>query len=463
MPIPVNTIFQGRWKILDLKTPHNSTLFPLKNNEGMIYLRQKEDPSKKSLVIDLFDGDFYENPVIQMELSQLKQRTGNNSQPFLLIPMIEIRSFPDFYSSIWLSDKLYNDIDVDIPTFHYLQDSNSQVEFELFVNSTNSENYLKIYALLEEDTSYSIKYGLYFILVVAITLSKMYAGYQLFNEFRGVTVTTKFSFFTLMGAFIWDFLVFKGYIIPIHNCLPLLIKASCTLIIFFLGIFEISLFSIINFNSLLSDDESATFTQFALRFGSVFMILLGATVHSEHCCIVFSLYLLPQIWKNYKEGVVSEKIEVLIVHNLSILLFFYFKCVPSTIGNIQKDIALGALVLALLGLQIYVIYMQSKFHPRFFSSKAFDDLNTYYTFQDTSDPSKKFSEDVCSICLRDLSEVPLSPTHQIKNKLGFLWKMKNKEVVITACKHRFHTPCLSEWVESKPQCPLCRNTLDRLV
>lgn len=34
------------------------------------------------------------------------------------------------------------------------------------------------------------------------------------------------------------------------------------------------------------------------------------------------------------------------------------------------------------------------------------------------------------------------------------------EVRVTPCQHAYHRECIDEWFRSKPDCPICRRTLD---
>jgi hypothetical protein len=51
--------------------------------------------------------------------------------------------------------------------------------------------------------------------------------------------------------------------------------------------------------------------------------------------------------------------------------------------------------------------------------------------------------DECSICLED-------------------YKI-DEMVIMTSCHHKYHIDCILKWYEKNRDCPICRNTLEKLV
>ena len=93
---------------------------------------------------------------------------------------------------------------------------------------------------------------------------------------------------------------------------------------------------------------------------------------------------------------------------------------------------------------LLILYKYTKlFSPR----DTTNDVETiiYFKFNNfVFDTDKEYLDEVemCSICLDDL----------------------DKDIVILKCQHKFHSPCIKEWVLSDCKknntCPLCKKTID---
>jgi hypothetical protein len=88
-----------------------------------------------------------------------------------------------------------------------------------------------------------------------------------------------------------------------------------------------------------------------------------------------------------------------------------------------------------------------------------------YQFKNFTDEEDiQGEEKVCAICLQNLSIDP--PDMAPKREIDMLVERLNvgsKKLIITSCNHSFHVRCLLEWIETKPQCPICRTQLEKLI
>lgn len=74
----------------------------------------------------------------------------------------------------------------------------------------------------------------------------------------------------------------------------------------------------------------------------------------------------------------------------------------------------------------------------------------------STDPEyqRKFNEDSCPICMEELKSYAIDlngKQGQITSKI-----LESGLVYHPVCHHLFHVVCLTEWLEKKPSCPVCR-------
>ena len=63
------------------------------------------------------------------------------------------------------------------------------------------------------------------------------------------------------------------------------------------------------------------------------------------------------------------------------------------------------------------------------------------------------------------STVPAQGLHTDSEKNTFMNRLKSttkNKMMRTPCNHRFHAPCLLEWMNIKMECPTCRQSLPPL-
>jgi len=80
-------------------------------------------------------------------------------------------------------------------------------------------------------------------------------------------------------------------------------------------------------------------------------------IHSLWSCTFLSFFLLPQIYKNYNDGIVFEKIVTFIGYNSPLLLFAYFIGYPNSIGHVSKSYNFAFYFLAIVVAQGVALHL----------------------------------------------------------------------------------------------------------
>jgi hypothetical protein len=118
-----------------------------------------------------------------------------------------------------------------------------------------------------------------------------------------------------------------------------------------------------------------------------------------------------------------------------------------------------------LVVQDYILINQSKRGAYFFIPKLF--RKDHYSYHKSKSEIVALNIDFnsldCSICLKafyneaDMSEVTGSSTD--KDSSIFIENDCYEKLMITPCKHVFHTECLQSWVVIRLECPVCKQVL----
>ncbi|KAL4464619.1 hypothetical protein ABPG74_011180 [Tetrahymena malaccensis] len=151
-----------------------------------------------------------------------------------------------------------------------------------------------------------------------------------------------------------------------------------------------------------------------------------------------------------------------------IALPLYMRGCPSNIMNFKPSQEFCVLWVTSFAFQIFIMYLQSKFGPRFFIPSIFLPKQYNYNFVYQYNPEEKDTDD-CSICLGPLHLNPMEdepPKDNKKCQINLDQKpsyntqlIKKKKIYKTPCNHMFHIECLHQWIEVKLECPQCRQSL----
>jgi transmembrane E3 ubiquitin-protein ligase len=95
----------------------------------------------------------------------------------------------------------------------------------------------------------------------------------------------------------------------------------------------------------------------------------------------------------------------------------------------------GLVLLSWLAFQVWILYMQDRFGPRYYIPTGY--LPMLYDYHPASLPNSE-----CGICFGQIctNDDP-------------------QDYMVTPCNHVYHTECLIRWIEIKLECPICRTEL----
>jgi len=306
------------------------------------------------------------------------------------------------------------------------------------------------------------------MMVTGICVVHLYACIQIIkiiveNEADG----KRFSLLSLGFMVIWD----------IYICLFLL-SSSLTDYEFFhyfitpafwyfilASIFETRLISILwkiryqdNFHT--TSELRTGIISFYINFYGIMAILLVLAysfIPETWFLFTSALFLLPQIAHNAIRGE-KYKFNSNFIFGLGvfrIIIPMYAKTCPANIFELTPNSTFLLWYPTVLGLQIFILFLQSKFGSRFFIPGCLlPPKFNYYITRPLIGPGQE--NEVCPICMENLSRDQSEPSSALLKSPSAIVLMQ------TPCKHKFHTKCLQEWMRIKLDCPFCRQSIPAL-
>lgn len=117
--------------------------------------------------------------------------------------------------------------------------------------------------------------------------------------------------------------------------------------------------------------------------------------------------------------------------------------------HLETSYVSAAICFLLTFIQIGLLYLQKIYGsrsilPKFLTPKGFSEFK-FFMIQDENH--------VCSQCQEELKAIPAT-TQASQNSI-----LCQSKIVVTPCNHKFHLPCLVEWMESSQLCPVCKANL----
>lgn len=96
--------------------------------------------------------------------------------------------------------------------------------------------------------------------------------------------------------------------------------------------------------------------------------------------------------------------------------------------------------------------------PKIFLPKQYSYLKA---FEDDDLILMEELQDDCAICMANLRQGSTEEWPEFTDKPAFNYYIKKMKThyMITPCNHKFHVPCLLNWMIVKMECPSCRGTL----
>lgn len=224
---------------------------------------------------------------------------------------------------------------------------------------------------------------------------------------------------------------------------------------------------------------------FVFSFGIVLLFLkaLSWSLHALRVCEYIFLLLLNSYWiPQFSRNTLKNRSKslpwdfVLGTSIVRIVPIVYLTVNENNALRHPRNPLLLATLVAWLGFQIFLLYLQSRLGARFWlNSKWLPEQYNYHPLISVKDLESGFSLDIltnikpndsgvgtcendCAICMSVVT-FPVLMTDGVSGK-GYEALMQ--DVMITPCHHLFHKRCLEDWMIYKLQCPVCRSSLPPL-
>jgi len=137
-----------------------------------------------------------------------------------------------------------------------------------------------------------------------------------------------------------------------------------------------------------------------------------------------------------------------------VVIPLYARTCPANIFELTPSMSFLVWYCSILGVQILMLFLQSKFGSRFFiPSYLLPPKFNYFVVVNIphNDDQRSSDEVLCPICMDNLFTEPSdSNSELLKSPAPTITIMQ------TPCKHKFHIKCLQEWMKIKLECPFCR-------
>jgi hypothetical protein len=141
---------------------------------------------------------------------------------------------------------------------------------------------------------------------------------------------------------------------------------------------------------------------------------------------------------------------------------------PFNIYQSEPDYFFAIYAAVILAVQDYILINQQKRGAFFFIPKMF--RTNFYNYHKTKSEIVALNIDFnaleCTICLKAFYEDTelntinsSSSTNSEKDSSVLVDNDCYEKLMITPCKHVFHTECLHSWVAVKLECPICKQVL----
>lgn len=205
----------------------------------------------------------------------------------------------------------------------------------------------------------------------------------------------------------------------------------------------------------------------------------------------------PQVYRNVMRGSRKSFLwkYILSTSFVRVVPLLYFTLLHENALNTSSyDPILALAVVSWVALQIFVLFLQTLFGPRFFVPKGWlPELYDYHPIitQDELEDGLTLDGEVvsggapeissitdasslmetnpmlssdsrsidCAICMMPVDLVILPRNANLSQALTPSLIMARQQYMVTPCKHVFHTECMDQWMRSRLQCPVCRNPL----
>jgi hypothetical protein len=188
--------------------------------------------------------------------------------------------------------------------------------------------------------------------------------------------------------------------------------------------------------------------------------------------LILSYYFIPQNWFMF---LTSFFFVPQIVHNairgqrykfwahyifllgvVRITIPLYVRACPANIFELTPSWSFLSWYCTMVGLQVLILFLQSKLGSRFFVPACFLPPKYNYFITISTETVEGEEADACPICMDNLNKEPVDPTAQLMKP------SRTTKIMQTPCRHKFHPICLQEWMNIKLECPFCRQHIPPL-
>ena len=165
---------------------------------------------------------------------------------------------------------------------------------------------------------------------------------------------------------------------------------------------------------------------------------------------------------------------------IQISTIIYFKGYPYNILYLKPSYIKVTIICVILIIETLILTFQEIIDPKFFIPESLKE-NNGMQFKYNSQLSEEQKENICSICLFTINESPYSENENLKTSINNVNDIKKdderkiifediklklikyfkKPIIITQCKHIFHSICLEKYLKSKNKCPICRRKIQK--
>ena len=474
-------IYKGFWdyNISNNKEYKTEILKDFKKKKGVFFLKIKYNYKYLSLILKLYDEEYQENwLMITLNYNINKQNNSNDLNIFFPDDNNRIDFFKlknnyvnktlfKVFKLFQLKKEIYEDLnELDIlftsnnlfTSYNFLYGKVNAKQLNLFINFTGSSRYYN------KNEVHPKNYILFFI-----SLINVYHFLTIYYVIRSRHRENPLYFNNFSSTLI-------GFDI-IYNILITLIIASVNLneyinanrffsvpiLYFFMIIFFEGVLFYFSFNP--REKSYKKFITISFTCIIIFFILLQFLLIYPIFILIF-LYstFIPQIIHNIsfneKTNSIPKKFQLsLFINRLFIPL--YLKGFKNNSFNSKTNYFFCSSILVFHGYQFLILYFQERISGDCIIPKKL--RKNYYEYKRNvlklikNNPD--FNKFQCSICLNPLISNEYIP-YTLKRNFCFL---RNKIYIYqTPCNHYFHIECLSNWMNQKKECPICRNNLPEI-
>ena len=224
---------------------------------------------------------------------------------------------------------------------------------------------------------------------------------------------------------------------------------------------------------------------FALFFYlSISLFLLNARFILNYSYATFFFFFLTwfgEIFESaYKKRVPKIYISTIYLKTFSqIFILIYFKANPTNFLHLKPSYIKITFIILILLIESLILTLQIIISPNFFIPNFLKNSKNFITYKYIIQLTDEEKENLCSICLNKIKDnsnsnslyqreenyLNESENHKLTKFLSNL-KLKcinyfKKPIIVTQCKHIFHSICLEIYLSSKNTCPICRRVFPK--